>query len=130
MSAMRGGDGAPVDLLRLVELVAAGHAARVDVRDVAPCSSRIVRIRSPSMICMWYDVVEQLHPRRRHRLHDLDAERGVVALVVLVIDLAVQQLDADRDAVVLADLLDPVQAVDAVGDRFGVAACPGGCRRT
>ena len=67
------------------------------------------------------DVVEQLHPRRGDRLHDRHAERRAIALVVLVVDLAVQQLDADRDAVILGDLLDAVEAGDAVGGRLLVA---------
>ena len=48
----RAADRAPVQFLRVVELVASRHAAGVVVRDVDRCS-RIVRMTSPSMICMW-----------------------------------------------------------------------------
>jgi hypothetical protein len=42
----------------------------------------------------------------------------VVALVIFVIHFAVQQLDAQGDAVILREFLDPIQAGDAVVDAF------------
>ena len=45
----------------------------------------------------------------------------MVALIVLVIDLAVEELEADRHAVLLSESLDLVQPLHAVGRRFRVA---------
>ena len=44
------------------------------------------------------DVVEQLDPRRADALHDLDAPRGVIGLVVVMVHLAVEQLQAQGHA--------------------------------
>ena len=122
-------DGAPVQFLRVVELVPAGHAAGVevgDVLDVVADGADDVALHDLHVV----DVVEQLHARRVHALHHLDAPRGVVALVVLVIHLAVQQFQADRDAVVFGHLLDALKPDDAVVAAFVVGQARRGCRRT
>ena len=67
------------------------------------------------------DVIQQLDAGRVDRLHDRDAERRPVALVVGVVHLAVQELHANRHAVVLADLLHAIQPRDAVGNGLLVA---------
>src|SRR5260370_7616276 len=60
------------------------------------------------------DDEEKLDARRIDSLDDLDAPRGVVAHVIVMVDLAVQKLDADGDAVVFGDLFDAVEAGDGV----------------
>src|SRR3989441_6391815 len=106
-------DGVVVELLRVVELVAAGHAARVEVADVlvrVPDGADDVAFHDLHVI----DVEQQLHAGRVDRPHHRDPERGVVALVIGVIDLAVQELEAHGDAVGFGEPLDPGQAGDAV----------------
>ena len=66
------------------------------------------------------DVEEELQPRGAHALDHLGAERGVVALVVLVIDLAVQQLQAERHTVLLGQWRQSLEAGDAVREAFPV----------
>ena len=46
---------------------------------------------------------------------------GVIALVILVIHLAVEQFNAQGDAVILGEFLDAIQARDAVVDAFLIA---------
>ena len=53
VSAIAVADGPPVQLLGVVQLVAARDAAGVEMRDVVACCRWMVRITSPSMICMW-----------------------------------------------------------------------------
>ena len=94
-----------LQFLRVVELVAAGDAAGMEVADVLDVfadGADDVAFHDLHVV----DVVEQLDARRIHRLHHLDAPCGVVALVVLVVHLAVEQFQADGDAVVFGDLLD------------------------
>src|SRR5690606_14625132 len=93
-----GGDRAVVQLLRAVQLVAAGHAGGVEMRDVLAVvadGADDVALHDLHVV----DVVEQLHAWRRDGLDHTHAERGRVAVIVLVVDLAVQHLEADRDAV-------------------------------
>ena len=60
------------------------------------------------------DVVKQLEFVRADRLAKLDAPLGVVAHVVLVVYPAVQELHADRDAVLLRQRHDPLQSNRAI----------------
>ena len=110
-------DGGPLQFLRRVELVAAGDAARVVVADPL-----LVVLDRPDDVALHdlhvVDVVQQLHVGRGHALHDLDPVDSVVALVVLVIDLAVEQLDDHRDVVLFGNGLDSVETCDRVGDRL------------
>ena len=46
-------DAIPLDFLGVVELVAAGDAAGVEVADVVDVLAGWCRMTSPSMICMW-----------------------------------------------------------------------------
>ena len=62
--------------------------------------------------------------RRVHLPAHLDAPRRVVAHVILVVDLAVQQLQADGHIILLRYALDPVQARDAVFEPFLVRQAP------
>ena len=108
-----------VELLRLVDLVAAGNAGRVVMADqlvVLPDRGDDVPFHHLRVV----DVVEQLHARGVDRLDDLEAVRSVRADVILVVD-EVQVLDQDRHAHFLGDGLALLQALDAVGDAFLVA---------
>src|SRR5882724_4415031 len=90
-------DGAPVELLRAVQLVAAGHAPGVEVGNpllVVADGTDDVPFHDLHVV----DVVQQPDARRAHRLDHRDPEGGAVTLIVRVIYLAVQELEADRDA--------------------------------
>ena len=75
------------------------------------------------------DVVEQLEPLRADALADLDAPGGVVAHVILVAALAVEQFQDDGDLVLLGDRHEPLQALDAVLQALPRRSCRCGCRR-
>src|SRR5216110_29135 len=113
-------DRAPVQLLGAVQLVAAGHAPGVEVRDPLPVvtdGADDVAFHDLHVI----DVVQQPDARRAHGLHHRDSEGRPVALVVRVIDLAVQELEADRDPLFFRLRLDRVEPRDTVVDRLPVA---------
>ena len=77
-------DGRVVDLLRLVDLVAARHAAGVEVGDVLDVLlDRGDQVAFHDLHVV--DVVEQLEPLGADLLAHLDAPGRVVALVVLVV---------------------------------------------
>src|SRR5467141_88433 len=112
-----GGDAAhyavPLDFLGGVEFVAAGDAAGVEVGDPIDIfldGADQVTFHDLHVI----DVVEQLDAWRINGLDDLHSPSGVVAHVVFVVALAVEELDADGDAVVLGDFLDAVETGDGV----------------
>ena len=67
------------------------------------------------------DVIEQLDPRRADPLDHLDPEGGPVSHVVLVIDLAVEQLDTDGHPVFFGGAGHPLETGDAVGRPLLVA---------
>src|SRR5690242_6101779 len=106
-------DAVPLDFLSAVELVAAGNAAGVEVSDPVD-----VFLNGADEIAFHdlhvIDVVEQLDARRVYGLDDLNAPRGVIAHVVVMVDLAVEELEADGDAVILGDFLDAVETGDGV----------------
>ncbi len=107
------GDCSPLQFLRVVQFVTAGDAAGVEVADVLNVigdGADDVAFHDLHVI----DVVEQFHPWRVYALHHIDAPGGVVALIVVVVDLAVQQFHADVDAGIFGHFLDTVQADDAV----------------
>ncbi len=115
------GHGPPVQLLGVVQLVTARDAPRVEVGDplvVVPDGADHVALHDLHVV----DVVEEPHPRRVHLLDHLDPEPGAVALVVLVVDLAVEELHADRDPVLLGRLLHLVEPIHAVLDRVVVGS--------
>jgi len=62
-------------------------------------------------------------------LDDLHTPGGVVAHVVVVVDLAVEELDADVDAVVLGDFLDAVETGDGIFWRPPRRTCLRDCRK-
>ena len=120
------GDPPVVELLSVVDFVPAGVAAGVVVAvEVA------VRLDGPDHVAFHdlhvVDVVEQLEVARPDALHQLDAPGRVVAHVVLVVDLAVEQLHLEDDAGLLRrghDLLEGLDAVLHAGlavDAAGVA---------
>ena len=97
--------------------MAAGDAAGVEVRDVlAAVAYRADQIALHDLHVI--DVVQELHARRSDGFHDGDAERRSITLVILVIDLAVEQLQTDRDAVIFGSLFDAVEGIGAVGGRL------------
>src|SRR5437867_2995182 len=117
----RPGDRVPVQLLRVVELVPAGHATGVKITDVVrmlPNRANDVPFHDLHVI----DVVEKLHPRRIDAFHHPGAERRVVTLIVVMIDLAVQQLDTDRDAMALGERRDSAQTSHACLDALRIRA--------
>ena len=67
------------------------------------------------------DVVQQLEAGRRDLIHEVDAPRGAVAHVVLVVDLGVQELHDDRHAELLRQGSEPLQTGGAVLEALGVA---------
>src|SRR5262249_51985768 len=76
-----------VQLLRVVDLVPAGVAARVEVADPLEVVTDVagdVAVHDLRVV----DVEEDLHPRRVDALHDVHAPRDVVEDVVLVVHLA------------------------------------------
>jgi hypothetical protein len=118
-----GGDAAhyavPLDFLGGVEFVAAGDAAGVEVGDPIDIfldGADQVTFHDLHVI----DVEEELDARRVDGLDDLHTPGGVVTHVVVVVDLAVEELDADRDAVVLGDFLDAVETGNSVLGAFVV----------
>ncbi len=112
-----GGDAAhhavPLDFLRGVEFVAARNSAGVKVADPVDVflnGADEVAFHDLHVI----DVEEQFDARGVDGLNDLDAPGGVVAHVVVVIDLAVKQFNADGDAVVFGNFFDAVEAGDGI----------------
>ena len=93
---------APLQFLRVVQFVTPRHAAGVevpDVLDVVADGADDVALHDLHVI----DVVQQFHARRVHAFHHLHAPGRVVALIILVIYLAVQQFQADCDALVFGN---------------------------
>src|ERR1700674_781103 len=118
-----GGDAAhqpvPWDFLGGVECVAAGNAAGVEVGDPIDIfldGADQVTFHDLHVI----DVEEELDAGRVDGLDDLYSPGGVVAHIVVVVDLAIEQLDADGDAVVLGDFLDAVETGNSVLGAFVV----------
>src|SRR5205823_5008216 len=98
-------DAVPLDFLGGVEFVAAGNAAGMEVGDpidVFLDGADEVTFHDLHVI----DVEEELDARRVDGLDDLHTPSGVVAHVVVVVDLTVEKLQADGDPVVLGDFFD------------------------
>ncbi len=66
------------------------------------------------------DVVQNFHARRVNALHDVHSPGDVVEHVVRVVDLAVQILHADVDALVFRVSLHLIQEGDAVIRALGI----------
>src|SRR5258708_26284016 len=112
-------DAVPLDFLGAVEFVAAGNAAGVEVGDpidVFLDGADQVTFHDLHVI----DVVEELDARGVDGLDPVDAPGGVVADVVVVVELAVEELHADGDAVVFGDFFDAIEADDGVLGAFFV----------
>ena len=107
------GDPPVVQLLRVVELVPPGVAAGVVVAVVLA-----VGLDRPDHVPFHdlhvVDVVEQLEVARADPLDQLDAPGRVVAHVVLVVDLAVEQLHLEDHAGLLRRGDDLPEGLDAV----------------
>src|SRR3979490_686259 len=106
-------DAVPLDFLGTVEFVAAGNAAGVEVGDGIDVFLDGAGGGAFHDLHVG-DVEEELDAGRVDGMDDLDAPGSVVAHVVVVVDLAVEELDADGDAVVLGDFFDAVEAGDGV----------------
>jgi hypothetical protein len=109
----------PLQFLRAVQFVPPGHAAGMEVRDVLdilPDGADDIAFHDLHVI----DVVQQLHARRIHALDQFHAPDGVVALIVVVVDLAVEQFHADGHAFVLGQFLHAVQADGAIVETLRV----------
>src|SRR5712691_4101408 len=118
------GDGrchrTPVQLLRAVQLVTPRNAPGVEMGDpilVVTDGADDVAFHDLHVI----DVVQQLDAWRAHGLDHGDPEGSPVALVVGVIHLAVQELEADGDALRFRLRLDLVEPRHTVVDRLRVA---------
>ncbi len=66
------------------------------------------------------DVIQQLHIRRVHLLHHVHSPGRVVAHVIVMVALAVEQLQADRHAMIFRDLLHAIQPGNRVARAFVV----------
>ena len=97
----------------------ARHAAGVIVRDELPVvADRADHVAFHDLHVV--NVVEQFESFGADPLDQLDSPRCVVAHVILVIDLAVQQLHADVDLVFLGNTDHTLQATDAIFQPFFV----------
>ena len=76
-----------------------------DVLDIVPYGANDIAFHDLHVV----DVVKQFDARRIDSLHDLDAPRRLVALVVGVIDLTVEKLHDDRDPEIFGLRLDFVE---------------------
>ena len=96
-----GSDGAAnrgiVQLLSVVDLVSTRIACCVVVSDV-----RVMLLNRPDDVAFHHlhvvDIVEQLQSFRTDAFAKLDAPSRVIALIVGMVDLAVEKLDAERDS--------------------------------
>ena len=94
--------GRIMNLLGVVDLVAAGHAAGVVMSEVL-----VMFLNGGDEVALHdlhvIDVVEQLESLRADTLAQLDAPRGLIALVVGVIDAAVEEFHDRQHVVLFAD---------------------------
>ena len=122
-------DRAVLNLLGGADFVAAGNASGVEVAEDADVGADGVdQIAFHNLHVV--DVVEQFDARGIDLVHDVRAPRGVVGHVVGVVDFAVEQFEADRDAVVFSDLLDAVEAEDGIARAYFVGQAAASCRKT
>jgi hypothetical protein len=115
--AQQAGDATPIDLLPVVKVAPTRRSGGVHMADQVE-----VRLDGPAKIALHQlhvvAVVQQLQRGRADLAHDRRPEFGAVALLPRVIDLAVQELEADGDSVLLGEALDPVQSDHAVLQAF------------
>ena len=106
-------DARPVEFLCLVNLRAARHAAGVVVVEVwVVLLDRVADIAIHDLHVI--NVVEQLEPLGADALHQLRAPRDMIALVILVVALAVQQFHAQRHLQFFRQRQKPFQAKGAI----------------
>src|ERR1019366_2669948 len=113
------GDKPVVQFLGLVDFLASRIAAGVEVPDplyVVADVAHDIAIHDLGVI----DIVENLDARRIDALHDVHAPGDVVEHVIFVVDLAVEVLHADSDALGLGVGLNLIQEGHAVGGAFGI----------
>src|ERR1035441_1543867 len=113
------GDEPVVQFLRLVDFLAPRIAAGVEVPDplyVVADIAHDIAVHDLGVI----DIVEDLDARRVDALDDVDAPGDVVEHVVFVVDLAVEVLHADGDALNLGVGLYFIEEGHAVGGAFGI----------
>src|ERR1019366_2847297 len=113
------GDEPVVQFLGLVDFLAPRIAAGVEVPDplyVVADVAHDIAIHDLGVI----DIVENLDARRIDALHDVHAPGDVVEHVIFVVDLAVEILHADSDALNLGVGLYFIEEGHAVGGAFGI----------
>ena len=106
-----------VELLGIVDLVAARIPASVEVADVVDVvtdHANYIAFHDLHVV----DVVQQLDARGLHSLHQLHAPRSRVAVVVRVVDLGVEQLHQDVHPIVLCLGLEAVEDLGRVVPSF------------
>src|SRR5579871_3385111 len=109
----------PLHLLRSVELVASGNTAGMKMANpLDVLSNRLDQIAFHDLHVV--DVVKKFYVRRVHFAHNAHAPSRVVAHVIVMIALAVEQLEADRDAMIFRNFLHAIQAGDGVASTFVV----------
>jgi len=112
-------DCVPVDFLGVVDLIASGIAAGVEVADegdVFGDGADEIAFHNLHVI----DVVEQFDSRRADALHQLDSPCAVVGHVVLVVHLAVEEFQVYGDAFFFRVGLDFIEPDGAVGQAFAI----------
>lgn len=117
------GDKAVIELLRIVNLMAARISSGVEMTqpwNIVLDGAADVAFHNLEVI----NIVEQLDTRRVHALAYIDAPGGVIAHVILVIHFAVEKLHANGDAPILRVRFDAIQKSDAVIGAFRIGHAP------
>ena len=118
-----------VDLLRLVDLVPTGVTARMVVPNVL-----MILANGPDDVTFHdlhvVDIIQQLEVVRPHTLAEVRAPGGMIAHVILVIHLAVEQFHDHGYTVLLGAGHQPLQPHGTVGRALLVAHTPAITRET
>src|SRR5690348_12735866 len=113
----RSHDSIPLNFLMMVKFVTAWNSTGVEVPDrfnVLPDRPDQVSFHDLHMV----DVIKQLHVGRIYFLYHAYPPRGVIAHVVRMINLAVEKLQTDDDAVIVRYFLDTIQTGDRIARAF------------
>jgi hypothetical protein len=97
----------PLNFLLVVEFVTAGHTAGMKMGDpleVPPDGIDEIPFHQLHMV----DVVEEFHVGRIDLLHHPHSPRGFVTHIIRMVHLAVEQLQADGDAMIFGNFLDAI----------------------
>ena len=103
-------DGRIVDFLFFIQVVATGVPRRVKVSDildiVLECADNIT-LHNLHVV----DIVEQFRSRRVDALTHLYAPRGAITLIVGMVDLAIEQFQAEVDPFLFGGLCDAAESL-------------------